>query len=309
MPAPDDERYLRHVRPTAARPARTEEAWAWERWLVHVEHVGDADAPVRMLVVHGAGGNAAAMRPFAEHLAAQGALVTAIDLPGYGRTRPSRRGDLVLDDWRRLLVHAAERLDDGRPLVLVGASMGGMLALDAAASSGRDDLVIATCLLDLSDAAVRRRVVRAPLLGALAPALLRLAVGPLRRVRLPLRWIVPMERIANDPALAAEVLRDGRGGRTAMPLGWYRTLLAAPPVVAPERLASPPVLLLHPADDRWTPTAVSAALLARIAAPTRLVELPGSGHFPVEEPGISLLLAEAGAAVRALAEGRAPAWA
>ncbi|MBX9246677.1 alpha/beta hydrolase [Actinotalea ferrariae] len=304
MTTPDDDRrYEPYVRPVAPSVRRTAETWVWQDRSVHLEHVGDPEAPVRMLLVHGAGGNAAAMWPFAAHLSQAGAYVTVLDLPGYGRTR-GKDTTITYADWRRVLVDAAARIDDGRPLVLLGASLGGMLALDTAASSGRGDLVIATCLLDVGRSEVRAALVRARWMARIALPAARLVVGPLRRLRVPVRWLAPMQAISNDPALRAEVLRDPRGGGGSMPLGWFRTLLESGPAVPPEEYAGPPVLLTHPACDRWTPTHISAQFLRRLPVRTRLVELEGCGHFPVEEPGFEQLLGTVVSEVRGLARDR-----
>lgn len=129
----EDARYEHFVPPLHVPVARRATTWRWEGWNIHVEHVGNDDAPVRVLLVHGAGGNAAAMWPFAARLALIGARVTTLDLPGYGRTTPPVRRDVTLTDWQRVLVDLIRLEADDRPLVLLGASMGGMLALDAAA--------------------------------------------------------------------------------------------------------------------------------------------------------------------------------
>lgn len=302
-----DQRYERHVRPLPHPVRRVCSTWPWQPadglpgWLVHLEHVGADDAPVRLLLVHGAGGNAAAMWPFAAHLSTLGARVTLVDLPGYGHTTQTagRPGSERYPHWQQLLLDLVEREDDDRPLVLLGASMGGMLAVDTAARSGRVDRVIVTCLLDTTRPAVRRAMVRAPWLAALGLPLLRLARGPLARVRLPVRWLTPMAAIANSPGLARDVLADPRGGGGSMPLGWFRSVVSAGPAVPPGEYAGPPVLLVHPEEDRWTPPELSEAFLARLAGPTRAVWLRGCGHFPVEEPGFQELLDQAAAEIAA----------
>ncbi|WP_256841221.1 alpha/beta hydrolase [Ornithinimicrobium cryptoxanthini] len=286
---------------------RVREGWAWRdpdgrgEWLLNVEHVGADDALVRMLLVHGAGGNAAAMWPFAAHLSLLGARVTLVDLPGYGRTRrlSGRPGSVRYSGWQRVLVDLVKREHDDRPLVLVGASMGAMLALDAAAVTGLADRVVATCLLDVTRPEVRAGIVRWRWL-ALGLPLLRLVRGPLARVPVPIRWLTPMVTIFNSPGLSAAVLRDPHGGGGAMPLGWYRSFLATGPAVSPETITQPPVILLHPDEDRWTAPELSETLLARIAAPTRSVRLTHCGHFPVEEPGFQQLLDEVAAELSAL---------
>lgn len=299
----DDTRYEPFVRPIPHDTRRSHQTWAWRHWQLHVEEVGDPLAPVRMLLLHGAGGNAAAMWPFAAHLAAQGALVAVVDLPGYGRSRAMRSGVITYPDWQQVAVQLATELADERPLVLVGASVGGMLALDAAALSGVASLVIATCLLDVSNPRVREHIVRIPLLAKLGTPLLPLTVGRLRRVPVPLRAVTPMGRISNDPGLSDEVLKDRRGGGGTMPLGWMRSYLQTGPAVRAEEYAGPPVVLTHPAEDRWTPLELSATYLARLPVRTRLVELDNCGHFPVEEPGFRQLLDTVAEEIGALTHG------
>lgn len=298
-----DDRYERHVRPLprAVRRVREERVWRAAdgrgEWLLNVEQVGADDAPVRMVLVHGAGGNAAAMWPFAAHLSLLGARVTVVDLPGYGRTRQvsGRRGSVRFADWQQVLVDLVRREHDPRPLILVGASLGGMLALDAAADTGLADRVLATCLLDVTRPDVRAGIVRWPWLATLGLPLLSLARGPLAHLPLPIRWLTPMATISNSPGLSAQVLRDRRGGRGAMPLGWYRSFLASVPARRAEEIIQPPVILLHPGEDRWTAPELSEPFIARLAAPTRSVRLANCGHFPVEEPGFQQLLDEVAA--------------
>lgn len=265
--------------------------WRHRRWDVHVEAIGDPQAPARALLIHGAGGNAAAMRPFAAHIAARGIQVHLADLPGYGLTRPVRDPRVTFEDWQELLVALAAQIvrQPGRAsLTIIGASMGGMLAYDVGAVSPHADAVIATCLLDLSDPRVLDRVARPPGAGRITPG--ALARGPLTGVFLPLRTIAPMERIANHRGLVAQVAADPRGGAGAMPLGWYHSLVESGPLVAPEDYAGPPVTLLHPAEDRWTPAEASLAfhdrLPARPGRPPRRAPSGGLRSLPRRGPGL-----------------------
>ncbi|MGH3948462.1 MAG: alpha/beta hydrolase [Pseudonocardiaceae bacterium] len=259
---------------------------------VHIERVGEPDAHIRAILLHGAGGNAAALWPFAALAAECGAEVVVPDLPGYGRTRVPHPGAVRYTDWVDLAcaLTTAEKGADTRPLWLVGASMGGMLAYEAATRTGLADRVVATCLLDPRDPAVRKGVARTPWLGAIARPLLRLAAGPLANVRLPIRWLVNMNAMSNQPDLADLVLRDKRGGGNRVPLGFLLSYLRSAPAVEPETVTEPEFLLAHPAADRWTPVELSARFFNRIAAPKKLVLLEGAGHFPIEEPGIGQLV-------------------
>jgi alpha-beta hydrolase superfamily lysophospholipase len=186
----------------------------------------------------------------------------------------------------------AEQAADPRPLVILGASMGGLLGYSAAARVGGVAHLIATCLLDPSDARTWPALSRwggATTMRLLRPLLRR--VSPrLGRLQLPLRWLVPMHRIANDPTLAGLCVSDAYGGGNRAPLGFLASYVHSTPELAPEAFHATPVTLAHPGDDRWTPAAMSIAFLERIAAPKRHVVLEGAGHFPVEEPGLAQLV-------------------
>lgn len=152
-----------------------EEFWAWDGHQVHLDRHVDEQAPVK-LALHGGGGDGRLLASVG--IAARGAAETvAPDLPGYGHTRfagsPYTYGDWVA--CVRALVEA-EAARDGRPIVLFGASMGGMLAYDVAAHAPAVRGVIATCLLEPRDPQVRRAVVRHPALAYGIPLLV--ALGP-----------------------------------------------------------------------------------------------------------------------------------
>lgn len=243
--------------------------------------------PDGAVLLHGAGGHAAAMWPFAAAAARRGSHVVVPDLPGYGRTRVPRRGAVRYPDWVSLacaLLRAEREAHDGN-LLLVGASLGGMVAYDAATRTGAADRVVVTCLPDPRDPLVRRQITRIPWLGAAARPALRVLAGPLASVSVPVRWLTNMRAISNNPGLVELVIRDERGGGGRVPLGFLRSFLDSAPAVEPEEATVPTFVLAHPAQDRWTPTAMSLRFFDRIAAPKELVLLEGAGHFPVETPG------------------------
>lgn len=269
--------------------------WPWRDMEVHIARVRNQNAAARLLVLHGGGGHSEALWPAAALAADIGYEVLAPDLPGYGQTRVPDPAALRYPDWvdcvADLLI--AEKAADRRPLIVFGASMGGMLAYSATARSGGVDHVIATCLLDPSDPCTWPALSRwggAASLRLVRPMLRRL--GPrLARLRLPLRWLVPMHRIANDAALARLCVSDPLGGGNRVALGFLASFVLSTPEPPPEAFRSPPITLAHPGDDRWTPAAMSLAFLERIAAPTRYVPLPEAGHFPVEPAGLHTLAA------------------
>ena len=67
------------------------------------------------------------------------------------------------------------------------------------------------------------------------------------------------------------------------------SLLAIRPAIEPEDFDLCPLLLVHPAADRWTTIEASRPFFDRIKGPKELVMLENCGHFPIEEPGVSRL--------------------
>ncbi|WP_433566828.1 alpha/beta hydrolase [Nocardia sp. CA-151230] len=262
--------------------------WRWRGARVHIERVLRPDAPVRMLLVHGGGGHAAVMWPFAALAVQLGYEVLVPDLPGYGRTETGSARALRYSDWVDCVADLVkvEKAADPRPLVVFGASMGGMLAYEAAARTGVIDAIAVTCLLDPRSPQARRCIGRYPWLAAQGA---RLLVPPVDGIRVPMRLVANMTAMSNLPDLTAAVTADPRGGGAWIPLGFLRTYLRSAPAVEPENFTACPVWLLHPGADRWTPLAVSRTFFDRIAAPKHLLVLDQAGHYPLEASGIRQL--------------------
>lgn len=242
------------------------------------------------MVIHGGGGYSGALWPIAAAAAREGIEVLAPDMPLYGDTVEPDPKSVRYQDWLDLLCDlvVAERSADQRPLVLFGASMGGMMAYETAARTGEVAHVVATCLLDPSDPAARRAAARTSALGPAAPTLMRALDPFLGNVRVPIRWLVDMNNMSLDPDLTRLCATDPLGGGVRVPLGFLSSWLNHRHT-APESFTAAPVTLVHPAADRWTPPGLSMSFLERIAAPTRLVLLDNCGHYPIEEPGLSQL--------------------
>jgi len=111
----------------------------------------------------------------------------------------------------------------------------------------------------------------------------------LQGLPVPMRLVINMPVVTNNPKLAQVIATDPRAGGSSMPGGFLRTFLASAPLAPPESFDVCPVLLLHPADDRWTDVALSRPFFDRLKMSKRLVMLSNAGHFPIEEPGASEL--------------------
>jgi len=105
--------------------------------------VNRAAPPSKVLLVHGLGASTLSWERVAQPLAdALGAPVTAIDLPGFGRTRCTDR--LAGFDLHREVLRRVLELEG--PAIVVGNSMGGALAATVAARN--PELVVALALIN-----------------------------------------------------------------------------------------------------------------------------------------------------------------
>ncbi|SER17335.1 Lysophospholipase, alpha-beta hydrolase superfamily [Solimonas aquatica] len=291
----DHQRYLAFLPPAWRKTAPEPQSrwWQWSAGRLHIACVPQPQAAARLLILHGAGGHSAALWPFAALAAQLGYEVLLPDLPGYGLSEMTDPAALRYEHWLDCLREfiAQERQRDARPLLLLGASIGGMLAYSLVAQCPGIARLIVTCLLDPRLPQVREGLARWPWLGRISPALLRMLAPLSDRLRLPIRWLTPMSRIANDARLARLCRHDPRGGGSRIALGFLRSYLQSVPACEPEDFREVPVVLAHPAADRWTAPGLSLTFFERIAAPKRLLMLEKAGHFPVEAPALTQLQA------------------
>jgi alpha-beta hydrolase superfamily lysophospholipase len=141
---------------------------------LRTRHWPATDPWASLLLVHGLGEHSGRYEHVGEQLAAAGIDTHAFDLRGQGASG-GRPGDV--ERWSQYHDDLAERLDtlraaaDGRPLVLYGHSMGGLIVAGYLLSDRpRPDLVVLTAPgLDSTLAAWKKAL--APLLGRIVPTL------------------------------------------------------------------------------------------------------------------------------------------
>ena len=266
-----------------------EEYWAWRGLDVHLDRLVVPSAPLKVIVLHGAGAYGRVMAPASVIAQRYGYETITPDLPGYGLTRVPRRA-MTYDLWVDCVVDliAAERARDSRPIVLFGVSLGGLLAYQAAARTQVEGLV-ATTLADPREGAVRRGFARNALLGSVGLWLLAKLAPLTDGLPLPMAMMSRMHGISNKPALSALVRSDRLGGGSWVPARFLRTLMTTVPATEPEDFTACPVLLAHPGADRMTDIALSRRFFDRLAAPKRMIVLEGASHMPTEHPGIDQL--------------------
>lgn len=267
-----------------------EEYWSWRGLDVHLDRLAVPTSPVKVIVLHGAGAYGRVMAPAAVLAQRYGYETVSPDLPGYGLTRVPWRA-MTYPLWVDCVCDLidAELARDGRPVVLFGVSLGGLLAYQAAARSRRVVGLVATTLADTRERAVRKGFAKHALLGTAGLWLLDKLAPLTDALPLPMAYVSRMDRISNKPALSKLVKSDRLGGGSWVPARFLRTLMTTAPAIEPEDFTVCPVLLAHPAVDRMTDIALSRRFFERLAAPKRMVILDGASHMPTEHPGVDQL--------------------
>ncbi|MDB4954491.1 MAG: Lysophospholipase [Myxococcales bacterium] len=268
----------------------TEHYWRWRGLDVHLDRLAVPESRVKAIVLHGVGAYGRVMAPAAVLAQRYGYETVSPDLPGFGLTAVPRvrmTYKLWIDCVCDLI--DAELARDGKPIVLFGVSLGGLLAYQAAAQSRKPIGLIATTLADPREREVRRGFARHPLLGTAGLWMLERLAPITDGLPLPMAYMSRMQHISNKPELSALVKSDRLGGGNWVPARFLRTLLTTAPAIEPEDFTVCPVLLAHPGVDRMTDIALSRRFFDRLAAPKRMVVLEGASHMPTEHPGVDQL--------------------
>ena len=212
------------------------------------------------ILVHGLGEHAGRYDAVARHLNGWGFAVRGYDQHGHGESGGVRGG---LPAGRRLLVDLADivdstrlRMDPGTPLILVGHSMGGLVAAQFVSLAVRpvQALVLSSPALDAGFGFFKRLLVAA--LSNIAPNL-RVGNG------------LDVNAISHDPAtvLAYQtdpLVHDRISARLAQFIAE-----AGPSTLARAPAWKVPTLLLYAGDDKLVNPSGSRAFLA--AAPPKIV--------------------------------------
>ncbi|MDR6585712.1 alpha/beta hydrolase [Herbaspirillum sp. BH-1] len=275
--------------------APVESYFSWRDADIHLDRFACDTSPLTVLLIHGGGGYGRMLAPVGAVLHRAGYDVIAPDLPGYGLSHAPTTM-IRYEAWIELLCALVAKLhaDTRRPVVLCGASLGGYLAYLVAArlDKGMVAGVIATTLADPQTALVKRQFARNRVMLALMP-MMPLLSALAGNVKLPIKWFTRMHAMSNNPALSRVVAADPFGGGRRVPIRFMQSIFTVQPDKDPERFDHCPILLLHPAQDRWTDAASSLQFLERVGGQKRFVMLENCGHFPIEEPGFQQLEAEA----------------
>jgi acylglycerol lipase len=242
----------------------------WQAWL--------PDVPARATVVlaHGASEHSGRYAWTGEQLAARGYALYAIDHRGHGRSEGDRavidRMEHAVEDLHTLVEKAAAAQPD-RPLVLLGHSMGGAVAISYTIEheDALDALVLSAPLAALEAASPVQRVA-GRVLSVVAPKLG--VVG------------IDSTAVSRDPQVVKDYDADELNYHGKLPARTVAELTAAidgyPEAVKRFRL---PMLVMHGTADRLTPIAGSQMVVANAASSDKtFTSYDGLFHEILNEP-------------------------
>ncbi|MFZ5623355.1 MAG: alpha/beta hydrolase [Gemmatimonadota bacterium] len=225
----------------------------------------------RVLVnVHGLGDHSGLYAILAERMVPRGYAVHMLDLRGHGRSE-GRRGHI--DSWQQFrndlgsLLRLVQQEEPGRPVVLLGNSLGGCVVLDFTLEQPEGLAGVAAA---------------APAIGAVSVPAWLLALGRgLSRVwpTLSLQTGMDLSGISRDAVAARTIVNDPLFHRVGTARLAAEFLRAAERVQERAGALRVPALLLHGAADRMVPPDGSRRFTR--AAPRELVtliEYPGAYH-------------------------------
>jgi alpha-beta hydrolase superfamily lysophospholipase len=238
-----------------------------------------------MTVVHGIAEHSGRYLGMAERADAAGLGVVSVDLRGHGRSPGERSYVERFDDYLMdvdALIAKAHELAAGRPVFLMGHSMGGAIALRWLAQRRLPvaGLVLSSAALKIGGDVPRLLVALAPLLSRWLPHLRGTRIDP--------------AVISRDPAAVAAYVNDPLVSLQAPPARTGAELLRA---MAANREAAVgltlPVYLFHGDADRLTDPAGSREIYELWGGPDRALRMwPGSRHETLNDLDREAVMAE-----------------
>ncbi|UKZ76125.1 hypothetical protein TrVFT333_003821 [Trichoderma virens FT-333] len=269
-----------------------EEFWSHRGHKLHLDRWPNPSSKVRLILHHGVGTNGRQMSLIlGVPLHTAGFDLVAIDMPGYGCTQVSPNNkNYSYDEWVQIandfIDH--ELQNDPRPIVLYGLSAGGMLTYHAAAKSKKVKGIIGMTFLDTRNQQVVDETALNIIMARVGIPLAKVANAMgLAWFKMPMSWASKMHALVNNPSALRVFLKDKSSAGSMASMRFLATYANYQPAVEYEDFDVCPVLLTQPADDKWTPLHLSELVLGRMnKVQTRIVELEGAGHYPMEDRGL-----------------------
>lgn len=267
--------------------------WPWQNNQIHVDYYPRPNATAKVILLHGVGTNGRQMSLVLGHpLAQAGYESIALDLPGYGLTQFPAKSKIRYEDWVKLVSDFvdSEAQKDPRPIFLYGLSAGGMLTLHVAMQNKNIKGIIGMTFLDQQDVDVKKGTMRfSPLSPVLLPSMNITAKTPFGKIAVPMSLVSKMSKLTNDPKALKIMLNDKSSAGNFMSIQFLNSYMNYKPPYHISAFVQCPVLLTQPAEDHWTPLALSQEVMKRLSVAHQTVMLPKGGHYPVEKEALDQL--------------------
>lgn len=265
-----------------------EEWWDWDDYHIHLDRLPVPESKIKVLLIHGAGGNGRILAPYARMLQVHGYEVLSPDLPPYGLSSAKEIKSMDYHEWIEIITELIEREfeRDSKPIVLLGASIGGMLAYHVASLSKHVKGLIVTSFVDTSNLEVCDQIAPNKVMSRVGKFTLDTFPSLLDSFQIPVSMVSRMKLITNNLELTNLIIKDPLAAGTKITLRFLRTFLNMKPIVEPENFNFCPILLVHPEIDPMTPFNLSDSFYKRLKCIKWYVILEGAGHFPIEHPGL-----------------------
>lgn len=285
------QKYLPHSLKYSEASLPSEIYWDWRGNKVHLDVYPRKTANCKVLLVHGGGGNGRLLMPLAKLVMdTSNCEVVSPDFPGYGLTQVGKDTVVTYNLWVDMLHDLIEKERKvGQKIYVFGLSIGGMLSYHAVAKNKNVDGLIVTTLADVRVGRVRDAVSANLFLSRVGIPLNNVFSWITDPIHIPIKWLTKMDLITNDPSFSYEFESDPFAGGGKVSFRFLRTFMSYNPDIEPEEFDICPVLLAHPGLDPWTPLDLSKKFYDKLKSPKKLFVLTGAGHFPYEEPGVSIL--------------------
>lgn len=266
----------------------TEEYWEWDEYSVHLDRYvpSENNKKVKILLVHGGGGNGRLMAPMGVVLQGLGYECVAPDMPGFGLTEINKPNSYAT--WVQLVnaLVDAEMKKDGKPIILCGISLGGMLAYHAACINTKIKGILVSSLADTSDPIVQVQLSRNNFMGKTGAKTLGALKLFTDNIKVPIKMTTKMWAMANDEIFVNKLKKDKVGSGSWVYLKFLRTLFEAKAEIEPEKFNNCPLFFFQPEKDFIIPWKISKPFYDRLACDKEMIFLENCGHIPFEEPGV-----------------------
>jgi alpha-beta hydrolase superfamily lysophospholipase len=268
-----------------------EEFWKWSHYNVHIDRYipDDNSRNIKIILVHGGGGNGRLLSPIGVAMRSRGFECVAPDMPGFGLTKIGRPNSY--NTWIDLVDALVDKevAADGRKVMLVGISLGGMLSYHVACRNKNIVGLMVTSLADATKPEVQIQLSKNDFLGKRSYQAMTIAPIFTDNIKVPIKMTTKMWAMANDQSFVKLLKRDIVGSGSWVYLKFFRTLMETSAEIPPEEFDNCPVLFFQPEKDFIIPWEISKPYYDRLTCEKEVIFLKNCGHIPLEEPGVQQL--------------------